>query len=154
MRRHLPNTLPHTDCTRRATAGRRNRYIFAAAFVLGPNTIEIINMIPIRWFTIGFSVCWQRKIVFYGAAAPVAPCPGFNYRTTEHIKTYRKSADKPFRGWIPTRINNTDAADIRLNSSWNLCEVASLSIVCLCIRFHIRKLSPTISPNRLYPYSD
>lgn len=154
MRRHSPNTLHHTDCTRRAAAGRRNRYIFAAAFVLDPNTIEIINMIPIRWFTIGFSVCWQRKIVFYGAAAPVAPCPGFNYRTTEHIKTYRKSADEPFRGWIPTRINNTDAADIRLNSSWNLCEVASLSIVCLCIRFHIRKLSPTISPNRLYPYSD
>ena len=154
MRRHSPNTLHHTECTRRAPAGRRIRYIFAAAFVLDPNTIEIINMIPIRWFTIGFSVCWQRKIVFYGAAAPVAPCPGFNYRTTEHIKTYRKSADEPFRGWIPTRINNTDAADIRLNSSWNLCEVASLSIVCLCIRFHIRKLSPTISPNRLYPYSD
>ena len=81
MRRHSPNTLHHTDCTRRATAGRRNRYIFAAAFVLDPNTIEIIN-----------------KIVFYGAAAPVAPCPGFNYRTTEHIKTYRKSADEPFRG--------------------------------------------------------
>lgn len=26
MRRHLPNTLPHTDCTRRTTAGGRNRY--------------------------------------------------------------------------------------------------------------------------------
>lgn len=26
MRRHLPNTLHHTDCTRRMTAGGRNRY--------------------------------------------------------------------------------------------------------------------------------
>ena len=26
MRRHLPNTLPHTDCTRRTTVGGRNRY--------------------------------------------------------------------------------------------------------------------------------
>ena len=26
MRRHLPNTLHHTDCTRRTTAGGRNRY--------------------------------------------------------------------------------------------------------------------------------
>ncbi len=26
MRRHLPNTLPHTDSTRRTTAGGRNRY--------------------------------------------------------------------------------------------------------------------------------
>lgn len=50
MRRHSPNTLHHTDCTRRATAGRRNRYIFAAAFVLDPNTIEIINMIYHRFF--------------------------------------------------------------------------------------------------------
>ena len=31
MRRHLPNTLPHTDCTRRTTAGRRNRYARAAS---------------------------------------------------------------------------------------------------------------------------
>ena len=31
MRRHLPNTLHHTDCTRRTTAGRRNRYARAAS---------------------------------------------------------------------------------------------------------------------------
>lgn len=42
MRRHLPNTLPHTDCTRRATAGRRNRYVRAAHIIYGTAAGNII----------------------------------------------------------------------------------------------------------------
>lgn len=42
MRRHLPNTLHHTDCTRRATAGRRNRYVRAAHIIYGTAAGNII----------------------------------------------------------------------------------------------------------------
>ena len=42
MRRHLPNTIPHTDCTRRATAGRRNRYVRAAHIIYGTAAGNII----------------------------------------------------------------------------------------------------------------
>ena len=42
MRRHSPNTLHHTDCTRRATAGRRNRYVRAAHIIYGTAAGNII----------------------------------------------------------------------------------------------------------------
>lgn len=42
MRRHLPNTLHHTDCTRRATAGKRNRYVRAAHIIYGTAAGNII----------------------------------------------------------------------------------------------------------------
>lgn len=42
MRRHLPNTLHHTDCTRRTTTGRRNRYAQAAHIIYGTAAGNII----------------------------------------------------------------------------------------------------------------
>ena len=42
MRRHSPNTLHHTDCTRRATTGRRNRYVRAAHIIYGTAAGNII----------------------------------------------------------------------------------------------------------------
>ena len=42
MHRHSPNTLHHTDCTRRATAGRRNRYVQAAHIIYGTAAGNII----------------------------------------------------------------------------------------------------------------
>ena len=42
MRRHSPNTLHHTDCTRRAPAGGRNRYVRAAHIIYGTAAGNII----------------------------------------------------------------------------------------------------------------
>lgn len=71
MRRHLPNTLPHTDCTRRATAGRRNRYVRAAHIIYGTAAGNIIPATTVA--------------PKYGNGSPV-PVSGINFLTGSTIK--------------------------------------------------------------------
>lgn len=109
MRRHSPNTINYTDCTRSRTGSEQKRHMRSAHIIYGTAAGNIIPATTVAPKS--------------GNGSPVSVSGiNFSYRI-DHKRI-------------------TDAAAIRLNSSKNQCEVASLSRRISLHPFYYTTLAP------------